>query len=89
MNIDNLYFLIKIIKSEKIELYCINSGINLNTDRYNYPLCFTAFKSNVIIELLCLYDKLNFLPTSHGLYLGQELHKAEISCIINQIYIQN
>nr|YP_009391820.1 hypothetical protein [Acrosorium ciliolatum]ARW59964.1 hypothetical protein [Acrosorium ciliolatum] len=89
MNIDNLYCLIKVLEGQKIELYCINNEVNINISKYNYPLCFTAFKSNFIIELFCLYDNLNFLSTYHALYLGQELYKAEVSYAINQIYIQS
>lgn len=89
MYIDNVYCLIKIIQKKFIELYIIKSKVIVNNHAYNYPLCFIGINCNLILKLLSLHDNLSLLSFNHALYIGKELYKAEISLIINQIYIQD
>lgn len=83
---DCSYFLIRVVKNFSIELYYYSS--KKNNYIYNYPICFCANDIHLIIDLLNLHDFINMISSTHLIYLGKELYKAELSIFFNQIYIQ-
>ena len=83
---DNSYFLIRVMKNFSIELYYFSSI--KKSYIYNYPICFCANDINLIIDLLSLHDLINLISSTHLIYLGKELYKAQLSIFYNQIYIQ-
>lgn len=89
MKIDDVYCIIKISKSKIIELYIIEYLLHNHNCHDSYPLCFMSDNSSLIIQLLNLYDDIALLSIQHALYLGQEVYKADIALITNQIYIQD
>ncbi len=54
------------------------------------PILFKANRAIAIHKLLELHTKIfNQISTSHALYLGKELMKAEFTLLIEHSYIQN
>nr|YP_009396369.1 hypothetical protein [Polysiphonia scopulorum]ARW65555.1 hypothetical protein [Polysiphonia scopulorum] len=83
------YILIKVSNNEKIEVYYFNNG-NRFSSIYNYPVCFFTYFKNIdqLFVVLSLFNGVNVLSTQHKLYLGKEIHKAQLSILMQQIYIQ-
>nr|YP_009395349.1 hypothetical protein [Polysiphonia infestans]ARW64329.1 hypothetical protein [Polysiphonia infestans] len=87
---DNSYFVIRISKQTKIEIYFYNYKTNFKSNNY-YPICFIANSCDFqeIINLLNSYAKFTNCSAIHNMYLGREVFKAQVSIQLNQIYIQN
>lgn len=85
---DDIYCLIKVINIKKIDLYFIKNKIVL-CGFYNYPICFTAFNTNLLILLLKTHDLVGALSLEHYIYLGKELSRIEVCIFSSQEYTQN
>ena len=83
---DSSYFLLRVNKKNRIEVYYIKQRKDFFV--YNYPVCFLGYKVKTIYCLINLYEFSNSLSTVHLLYLGKELFKVEVSCFTLQEYIQ-
>lgn len=81
--------------------YCI---VNLNknmiivsvfilADKNKNRLCrinFYAMSSDLLLNLISQHYSIDsHISLSHALYLGKEIHKAELSIIFKQIYVQS
>jgi hypothetical protein len=90
---DSFYCLVRIILNKKLSLYCFNytssKYVGEKTKNVYCPICFSAKSSKNLIRLFSLHYCYHFISINHAFYLGQELYKAELSLILNQIYIQN
>lgn len=90
---DSFYCLVRIILNKKLSLYCFNYVLsqNINTKKIItlYPICFTAKSSYNIMKLLSLYSTVSLISVSHISYIAIELYKAELSLVLEQLYIQN
>nr|YP_009392446.1 hypothetical protein [Caloglossa monosticha]ARW61008.1 hypothetical protein [Caloglossa monosticha] len=85
---DDIYFLIKIIDIQKIDLYFVKKSIG-SLNIYNYPICFTASNTDLLIFLLKTHSLIDFITPGHFIYLGKELLKTEICIFSKQKYIQD
>ena len=62
---------------------------------YNYsymvtsPICILSNSSITIYKLMNYHDQFLNFSSSHLLYLGRELYKAELSLKLGQQYIQD
>jgi len=90
---DSFYCLVRIILNKKLALYCFNcispEVISYKFSVVSSPICFTANSSKHIIKLLSLHSCFNLISVNHMSYLAIELYKAELSLILEQVYIQN
>nr|YP_010850991.1 hypothetical protein QQP86_pgp135 [Aphanocladia stichidiosa]WGH14037.1 hypothetical protein [Aphanocladia stichidiosa] len=88
--IDNSYVMIRILNQEKVEIYCFNQ-INNNKTIYTYPICFVTYCVDIdrLFILLSMSIIIQHLCTSHKLYLGKEILKANICTSLKQLYIQS
>ena len=90
---DSFYCLVRIILNKKLSLYCFNCSvpeiIGHKISLVSSPICFTAKCSKNIIKLLSLHSGFNLISINHISYLAIELYKAELSLVLEQIYIQN
>nr|YP_010985820.1 hypothetical protein RMF00_pgp199 [Grateloupia asiatica]WOL36738.1 hypothetical protein [Grateloupia asiatica] len=88
---DNFYCLIRLQKNKVILLFLFES-IQSGVENYNkkvYPICFTAVSADLMYILLSKHNLLKKFSINHILYIGQELYKAELSILFNQLYVQN
>nr|YP_009392853.1 hypothetical protein [Caloglossa intermedia]ARW61415.1 hypothetical protein [Caloglossa intermedia] len=85
---DNTYFLIRVVAIKKIDLYFIKRSTFLSYI-YNYPICFTASNTDILIFLLKKHNLVNLLSSEHSIYLGKELLKIDICLFSGQKYIQS
>nr|YP_009295713.1 conserved hypothetical plastid protein [Mastocarpus papillatus]AOL58197.1 conserved hypothetical plastid protein [Mastocarpus papillatus] len=82
---DNCYCLIRLVFRKHISLYCFQQ----KSQTFNYPICFTAYNTDILFKLIFVYVVAKNISLSHCLYLGRELYKAELCLILGQEYIQN
>nr|WGH13838.1 hypothetical protein [Lophurella pseudocorticata] len=88
--IDNSYVIIRVLNKEKVEIYFFNQSDN-NKNIYTYPVCFVTYfiDINRMFTLLSMFINIQKLCTSHKLYLGKEILKANICINLKQLYIQS
>lgn len=90
---DSFYCLVRIILNKTISLYCISLNCNINVSKKDdiliYPTCFTSKSAYKTLYLVSLHNISSLFSIQHIGYVSIELYKAELTIILNQIYIQN
>nr|YP_010850397.1 hypothetical protein QQP83_pgp135 [Lophurella caespitosa]WGH13246.1 hypothetical protein [Lophurella caespitosa] len=88
--LDNSHVKIRILNQEKVEVYCFNQNDN-KENIYTYPVCFVIYfiDINRMFILLSMFVNVQQLCTSHKLYLGKEILRANICVNLEQLYIQS
>lgn len=90
---DSFYCLVRIIFNKKLSLYCFSSNCNLNINKKDniliYPICFTSKSASKALHLFSLHNISYLFSIQHIGYVSIELYKAELTIMLNQIYIQN
>nr|YP_009399072.1 hypothetical protein [Taenioma perpusillum]ARW68469.1 hypothetical protein [Taenioma perpusillum] len=88
---DNLYFLIKRVKTGKIIVYSINYNFKLPVKYfyYHYPICFTSYNIDNLLRLMFYHNLINFISIKHAVYLGREASKLEACIFTQQTYLQS
>lgn len=90
---DSFYCLVRTILNKQLSLYCVNLNCNLNINKKDdvltYPTCFTSKSAYKTLYLLSLHNISSFFSIEHISYVSIELYKAELTIMLNQIYIQN
>nr|YP_010986024.1 hypothetical protein NDC12_pgp194 [Polyopes affinis]WOL36942.1 hypothetical protein [Polyopes affinis] len=85
---DDYYCSIRLYENKSITLFLFHNNIisyKVNT----YPICFTASSISLIHMLLSKHHYFKSFSVNHILYIGQELYKAELSLMFDQVYVQN
>nr|YP_009393891.1 hypothetical protein [Polysiphonia sertularioides]ARW62453.1 hypothetical protein [Polysiphonia sertularioides] len=87
---DNNYFILHVAKTKSIEIHYFSHTNSVSSSLY-YPICFliSPIYISKINSLLSILSKLSQCSTSHKLYLGKEIYKAQIAINLNQLYIQD
>lgn len=80
MQIDDIYCVIKYTPTNKMFLCLFQK---------HYPICLIVHSARIMYVLIDIHDAFDKLSTSHLLYLGQEIYKAELSLALGQQYIQD
>ena len=70
---------------------CLSISFHIKNDKnIDQMITFKAKSAQVLCKLIGLHNKIdNILSTTHTLYIGMELMKAELTMITGQSYIQN
>ena len=83
------YFILSLMNNNMIKLSYFKRTRNPQLN-YKTQVDFLGWDSQQISYLLYFYFLIcNRTTTSHALYLGRELYKAEICMIMQQHYIQD
>nr|UAT97249.1 hypothetical protein Ahn.pli.UK.pt_013 [Ahnfeltia plicata] len=87
-NLDKNHCIITISQSNFIQLIYFESISDIS--HKSCIIYFYAKSANIICHLLGSHQYLSSaISLRHSLYLGKELHKAEIALILGQKYIQD
>ena len=90
---DSFYCLVRTILNKQLSLYCVSTNCSLNINQKDdlliYPICFTSKSAHKTLYLLSLHNISSFFSIQHISYVSIELYKAELTIMLNQIYIQN
>ncbi len=87
---DNNYFLLRISVYNKLEVYFYNLKLYKYCSLI-YPICFnlSLIQYDQVVWLLSLCKPLDECSTSHKLYLGKEIFKAQLAIHLQHCYIQD